>query len=565
MSAKKVKFPLKLKSVIIIIALSAVLCAVSIVMSAVRFSDTNEKSFKDHSKDIANMAALTVDGDALKAVRDAVLEVYNKIPDDEIVLSDDWGSEEFEAFLAKFEFVYDMPEFKKVHEQLSQTQYLGISTLSSIYTEVYDFDRDVDYCIYLVDAAPEDDACPPGVVEHVEGADWDSARASGGQDAYITNTEMYGWLVTASTPVYDSNGEQAGLVAVDLDMNEIKANEEAFIYALAVTLILITAVISIITLFVVDMTVIRPLNKLSDVAVGYIVDNENRETFASININRDDEIGNLSDAMKKMENDIDNYIEDITTMTAEKERVSAELGVAAKMQSDMLPKDFPKRNDFEIYATMSPAKEMGGDFYDFFMIDDDHVGLIIADVSGKGVPAAMFMIVAKTLMKIHATSEKNAKPSKLMVDVNNTLCADNPSSLFVTAWFGVLTISTGELISSNAGHEYPALCRKDGSYELIKCDNMPPLATVEDIGYIDETIRLKPGDKLFLYTDGVPDAKSSDGTRFGTDKMIEILNRDRSLSPEETLKALKSDIDEFTGNLDPFDDITMLGFKYKGV
>ena len=375
--------------------------------------------------------------------------------------------------------------------------------------------------------------------------------------------EVYGWLVTATAPVYKSNGEYAGVVSVDLDMNEIKANETAFIIQLAVALVSLTAVICVITLLIIDFSVIRPLNKLSDVATGYIVDNEHRERFSSLDIKRSDEIGNLSDAMKKMEQDLSTYINDLTVVTAEKERVSAELNIAAKMQADMLPKAFPKRGDISLYAAMTPAKEMGGDFYDFFMTDDDHIALVMADVSGKGVPAAMFMIVAKTLIKIRTTSR--GKPSEMLYDINNTLCADNRSGLFVTAWLGILTLSTGELIYSSAGHEYPAIRHAGGDYKFYELeDNMPPLAAAEDIEFTDETVMLGKGDELFLYTDGVPEAKAPDGSRFGTKRMLEILNREKGHTPEETIGAIKREVDAFAGDNDPFDDVTIMSVKWDG-
>ena len=557
----KVKFPLKLKAVIIIIALSAVLCAVSIVMSAIRFSKTNEENFKDHSKDIAYMASLTVDGDALRAVRDKFFEEFKKVPDDQIILSDDWGSDEFNAQLDRFAFITDMPEYKKVLAQLSKTQTLGISSLSSIYAMDYDLDRPLSCAVYLVDAA-EEDPCLPGVVDHAEEADWSSAAEHKGMEPYITNYDAYGWLVSATAPVFDSNGEYAGVVCVDLDMNDIKANESAFILRLAVILVSLTVVICVITLLIIDFAIIRPLNKLSRVATGYIVENENKATFASVNINRADEIGNLSDAMKKMERDIDTYINDLTHVTAEKERISTELSVAARIQADMLPTEFTKNSIFDIYAAMTPAKEIGGDFYDFFMMDDDHLVLVMADVSGKGVPAALFMVIARTLLKIRTTAA--GSPSDMLRDVGNTLCDDNPTGLFVTAWLGILSLSTGELVYANAGHEYPAVIHKGGDFRLLTSDNMPPLATDMDIPYATDMMILKREDELFLYTDGVPDAKNASGERFGTDRMVEMLNRYKDKSTEELIKSMKQEVDSFRGSVDPFDDITMLGFKYLG-
>ena len=557
----KTRFPLKIKAAIIIIALSAVLCVVAILMSAIRFSRTNEENFKNQASDLAYVAALTVDGDAMKVVRDAVFEVFDKIPDDDVVLSDDWGSDAFNAQIEKFAFITDMPEFKKVYEQLSKTQTAGISTLASIYATDYDFSHSIPYALYLVDAA-EEDPCLPGVADHADEADWESAEKHEPMKPYITNYDAYGWLVTATAGVYDSSGEYVGVICVDLDMNAIKANESSFIISLTATLVAITIVICIITLIIIDLAVIKPLNKLSDIAVGYISNNEDRKKFSDFKMRRRDEIGNLSGAMIKMENDIGNYIDNLTSVTAEKERISAELGVAAKIQADMLPTDFPDRKDIELYAAMTPAKEVGGDFYDFFFIDDDHIALVMADVSGKGVPAAMFMIIAKTLIKIRTTAP--GTPAQMLWDINNTLCADNPSGLFVTAWLGILTLSTGELISSNAGHEYPALMHEGGDYELIESENMPPLAAAENIEYYDEKVVLKPGDRIFLYTDGVPEGKNPDGERFGTDKMLKILNHRHNVSPKELLDDMMRKVNEFAGESDQFDDVTIMSVIWKG-
>ena len=274
------------------------------------------------------------------------------------------------------------------------------------------------------------------------------------------------------------------------------------------------------------------------------------------------EIAELADSFNEMASSLKEHIAKVTAFTAEKERITAELSIAAKMQADILPRDFPRREDVELFATMTPAKEMGGDFYDFFMVDDDHIALVMADVSGKGVPAALFMVAAKTLMKIRTTADM--KPSEILRNVNNTLCADNPTGLFVTAWLGVLDLSSGEIISSNAGHEQPAILHKGGEYELIEVENMPPLAAVEDTEYVDETIQLGKGEKLFLYTDGVPEAKAPDRTRFGINKMLDVLNSCRENAPESLLNTMKHEIDSFTSTNDPFDDVTMMSIVWHG-
>lgn len=243
----------------------------------------------------------------------------------------------------------------------------------------------------------------------------------------------------------------------------------------------------------------------------------------------------------------------------------AELGVATHIQANMLPcifPAFPERQEFDIYATMTPAKEVGGDFYDFFMVDDDHLAMVIADVSGKGVPAALFMVITKTLLKNCA--QTGLSPSKVLEKVNNQLCENNEAEMFVTVWLGILTISTGCLTCANAGHEYPVIQHTDGDYELMKDKHGFVLAGMEDSRYREYEWKLDPGDSLYVYTDGVAEATDKDDTLFGTDRMLKSLNGHKEATPAELLPLIKSDIDAFVGDAPQFDDITMLNLRYKG-
>ena len=274
-----------------------------------------------------------------------------------------------------------------------------------------------------------------------------------------------------------------------------------------------------------------------------------------------DEIGDLVKSFTGMESALTRQMHSIEKMTADRERSRAELGVATRIQADMLPTNFPKRDDLSLYAAMTPAKEVGGDFYDFFMIDDDHIALVMADVSGKGVPAALFMVITKTLIKNRAPM--GGTPAEILEDVNDQLCESNTANLFVTVWLSILELSTGVMNVCNAGHEYPAIRHSGGGFSLVRSENLPPLATMEGMTYENSQITMQHGDELFLYTDGVPEAKNNAGERFGTDKMIAILDRDKDLSPEIQLKNMQKEIDTFAGTGDPFDDVTMLGFVWR--
>jgi len=282
-------------------------------------------------------------------------------------------------------------------------------------------------------------------------------------------------------------------------------------------------------------------------------------------IKNKNEIGQLAGVISDMTSEIDAHMDEIRTITAEKERISTELNVATKIQADMLPNifpPFPQIREFDIYAVMHPAKEVGGDFYDFFMIDDDHVALVIADVSGKGVPAALFMVVAKTLIKNRTML--GGTPSEILYDVNNHLCEGNTSEFFVTVWMAIVNIRTGKGIAANAGHEHPVLRRAGGDYELIKYPHSLAVAAIEGCKFKEHEFELHPGDRLFVYTDGVPEASDKDNNLFGSERMIESLNNNKAVGAYEVLSSLKEDLAEFVGGAVQFDDITMLVFDYKG-
>ncbi|MBR6106471.1 MAG: SpoIIE family protein phosphatase [Oscillospiraceae bacterium] len=284
-------------------------------------------------------------------------------------------------------------------------------------------------------------------------------------------------------------------------------------------------------------------------------------------IRTNDEIEQLSKSFEAMTVSLREYIENYTSVTAEKERISAELNIAAQIQSDMLPRIFPpfpeKINEFDIFASMTPAKEVGGDFYDFFLIDDDHLALVVADVSGKGVPAALFMVIAKTLLKDQAYIG-DYSPAKILSEVNNKLCAGNEAELFVTVWLAIIEISTGKGKAANAGHEHPALRRRGGAFELVQYRHSMPLATMEGLSFREHDFQLFSGDTVFMYTDGVPEATDSQDNLYGTDRMLEALNRNPNADPQTLLSNVKSSVSEFVGKAPQFDDLTMLGFTYFG-
>jgi hypothetical protein len=331
--------------------------------------------------------------------------------------------------------------------------------------------------------------------------------------------------------------------------------------------LLIFHFITILFLWYTEKNIAIPIETIARIAANYTNGGEKKESSAAVVAecepfcsNRN-ETAILARAFQTMIIDLDAYIENLTLITAEKERIGAELDVARKIQSDMLPNIFPQRKEFDLYALMSPAKEIGGDFYDFFFIDSDHLGIVIADVAGKSIPAALFMVIAKTLINNHARQKES--PKDVFINVNNLLCDGNETAMFVTAWFGILEVSTGSLTYVNAGHNPPLLKKEGEPFSYMKAKNGFVLAGIPNYNYKQYELTLNKGDILFLYTDGVTEANNPSDKLYGEYRLLDVLNTNSDLAPNELLLRVKQDLDIFAENAPQFDDITMLALKIK--
>ena len=331
---------------------------------------------------------------------------------------------------------------------------------------------------------------------------------------------------------------------------------------LAIILIVLLLVLSIAAL-IQGKTIVRPLNTMTRTIAGL---RDDQIEFKMDDAYRTgDEIEILADSFARLTHKTVDYIRQVRTATAEKERISAELHTASNIQSSMLPHifpAFPDRTEFELYASMDPAKEVGGDFYDFFLIDDDHLGIVIADVSGKGIPAALFMMIAKVTLQNCALMGRS--PAETLKATNEALCSNNQEDMFVTVWLGILETSTGKLTAANAGHEYPALMRAGGRFELFRDKHGFVVGGMRNIRFSQYELQLNPGDRLFVYTDGVPEATNADKELFGTDRMLTALNEVKDAPPEDVLKGVRQSVDAFVKDAEQFDDLTMLCLTYKG-
>lgn len=392
---------------------------------------------------------------------------------------------------------------------------------------------------------------------------WGMYAENKGTEEPLVTDNSYGYNYTAVAPILDENGQAIAEIQYILDMQEVRDHLNGFLYnMLGISFCIICAAL-LLYILLVKWMVLNPVEKLSEFTTE--ITKTGNFSKQEIEIKTGDEIEALGQSFNYMMERLEDYIKDLTVVTAEKERIGAELNVATQIQSSMLPcifPAFPDRDELDIYATMTPAKEVGGDFYDFFMVDERHVAIVIADVSGKGVPAALFMVIGKTLIKDHTQPGRDL--GEVFTEVNNILCESNDNGMFITAFEGVLDLVTGEFRYANAGHEMPFIYRKDGGYEAYKIRPGFVLAGMENIKYKEQKIQLNIGDKIFQYTDGVTEATDKDNQLYGMDRLHKVLNEKcLDCNPEQTLKLVKEDIDAFVGDNDQFDDITMLCLEYK--
>lgn len=324
--------------------------------------------------------------------------------------------------------------------------------------------------------------------------------------------------------------------------------------------------LSVICMLMVYFLALRPLKTVQANIRRYRETKDGLAVKADLSrVNSKNEIGELTKDIIELTEEIDNYVDEIETITSEKQRIESELDMARRIQLSMMPNlfpPFPERKEFYLHAYVDPAREVGGDFYDYFFIDDDHLCLVIADVSGKGVPAALFMMAAKIILKSSAMQGKS--PAEILTATNRAICKNNPQDMFVTVWLGVLELSTGNLTAVNAGHEYPAVKRADGRFEVIKTKHGLFIGGMDDVTYKEYELDLKPGDKIFVYTDGLPEATDSAGEMLGMDRMTDALNEYLDEKPRPLIEGMRESVNKFVKDAEQFDDITMMCLEYAG-
>ena len=369
--------------------------------------------------------------------------------------------------------------------------------------------------------------------------------------------------ITAMVPIKDSEGKTQAILCVQKQMDVLSKSRADFTESVLGALIILTLIIVICQAVFLYTVLFRPIRTVTMEAERFARENVKAAKKLKEDINTADEVGKLADSIDKMEEQITDYVENLKAVTAENERIATELSLATTIQAGMLPCNFsalPEKEEFEIFASMVPAREVGGDFYDFFLVDDDHLGLVIADVSGKGVPAALYMMSSMILIKTNAKTGKS--PAEILEDVNNSLCTHN-DEMFVTVWVGILDLRTGIMKAANAGHEYPVVTGEDGRFELLKDKHGFVLGGMEGMKYSEYEIRMTEGSKVFVYTDGIAEATDDKAAMYGTDRLLEALNEEPDASPETLINTVKESVDRFVDEAEQFDDLTMLCIEYK--
>ena len=332
-----------------------------------------------------------------------------------------------------------------------------------------------------------------------------------------------------------------------------------------INVLLVTAILLLLTGSVVlGKRIVRPLNTITK-RISELSET-NLEFKMEDAFRTGDEIEVLAESFAAISHRTVEYLGQVRRVTAEKERVNTELKLSHDIQVNMLPNifpAFPERREFDIYASMVPAKEVGGDFYDFYLVDDSHLVMVIADVSGKGIPAAMFMMASKIIINNISTMGVS-DPGQILEAANRQITSNNPAEMFVTVWLGVLDLDTGLLNAANGGHEYPCVMRRGGKFELMRDRHGFVLGGMPGCRYRTYSVQLDPGDAIFVYTDGVTEATDASEALFGTDRLVDALNRAPEASCKTLLGNVKNAVDAFVQDAPQFDDTTMLAVRYNG-
>lgn len=573
---RRVKFLRKLgtRSFLLTALFGLLLGGGAILLGYSIYSNNADEFYSSSAIRIGSCVADQVDKESAKTLRDAVMLLYYDNIDYDMKDDDE---------------IYDMyQELKKKGDALVSSSYMDcFEDVEETLREFRDATPENDY-IYYVDYDPEQnnmvfitdirdnirsedkDYFCPGSVWEVDDKAFELMTNMEGK-GYTVYSTGGGMVVTKLSEVVSEEGEALGYIGVDTFLSDVVSNKHRFLFFFFIVIGILDLLLSYVMMMILKHSIVRPVEKLEQGGQEFINRLGTEITsaphyFANLGLYTGDEIENLWLTMADLEINIAVSMKTIKKMTSEKERAEAELALANQIQRSMLPSvfpAFPDRNEFDLYADMVPAKNVGGDLYDFFLIDEDHLALVIGDVSGKGITAALFMVMAKHLIKSQTMAD-GADPVKIFTAVNSMLMEENEAMLFVTAFLGILTLSTGHMVSANAGHEYPAVRRKDGLFYYEEDAHAMPLAIRKKNKFVEHELTLQPGDTLYLFTDGITEASDKDEEMFQKERLLEVLNEDPDAGPRELDIRVRQRVSEFVADAEQFDDMTTLCLKYFG-
>ena len=537
----------------------------AIVIGYTMYSGSTDLFYADKALQTAQISAALIDKKDAQIARDEVLKIYDGVGDDtEEYINLGFG-------VLRGEHKESFANIEKVLHEVRD----GTDDEDQVYYMTYDEEH--GHMVFIVDIIDEVDALKYNEDFFYPGCCWEvdpktkellTNPEGRGYTVYSTGTGM---VISKACPVFGPNGEELGYIGVDLMLSDVLHTKRVFLLQYCLTVGGLVLGLSLCLLWILSRSIVDPIKRLEEGCLNFI----NRlgpeieqapHFFADLDLHTGDEIEKLWLMLADLEINIAISMRRIRVMTTEKERVDAELSIANQIQSSMLPctfPAFPERKEFDLFARMIPAKEVGGDLYDYFLIDEDHLAVVIADVSGKGISAALFMVMTKQLLKSR-TMMDGADPVRVLTEVNSLLMEENEAQLFVTVFLGILTISTGYFIFANAGHEYPATGKRGSGFTITRDKHSAPVAVRIQTVFKKNELTLEPGDTLYLYTDGITEARDKERHMFGRDRLVSVLNEDPDASPRAIDDRVRERVKEFEQGTEAFDDSTSLCLKYFG-
>ncbi len=512
--------------------------------------------YDDVARAITGEAATQLDNELIKRFVDECDSILSSVDDPLNAYNND-----LDSYLNHYKAVPEEEDYIKMQRFLEDLR-KGTEATEIDFVIMY---PEREYGIYVMDAR-DVAAIPCGEMFEVSSKNFDKKTKL--FKGFYSRSKYFGILRTDGVLIYaDKSAGVYAYLTADIPTSKINDRFISFIISSTLAAIILAIVVCLLIAYFIKKNMVKPIMHISDLAEKYAEGYEERSlkhedniklVFGDIPCSRITEANDLLSSMQKMEQEINSYIKNLDTVTREQERIRIELDTASAIQAAMLPDatdPFPGRDEFEIFASAKAAKEVGGDFYDFFLIDEDHLGLVIADVSGKGVPAALFMMACKIIIKNLAIA--GLSPSKTLMKANEQICANNKEGMFVTVWFGILSIKEKKLVASSAGHEYPFI-KKGDRFDIFKDPHGIILGGMEGVKYKDYEIELEKGDTILVYTDGVVEATDKDKKLFGSKRLLESLNKEPNLDPKALIGHVIEDVNAFVGDEKQFDDLTMM-------